>query len=74
MELKDNFAANLEALRGRWGYSQADMAQEIGISQPHYSRLAAGGTDLRLSSVTKYAIALQQDPLKMLRGKTRRKG
>jgi hypothetical protein len=43
------------------GLSQADVARTMGTSQPAVARLEAGATDVRLSTITRYADAIGQD-------------
>ncbi|MCL2877080.1 MAG: helix-turn-helix domain-containing protein [Betaproteobacteria bacterium] len=56
--------ANLEgkslvrAWREYKGFSQADMAERMGISRPAYSQLEAKGANLRTTTVHRLAAAL----------------
>ena len=57
-------AANMEdkslvrAWREYKGFSQADMAERMGISRPAYARLEAKGANLRATTVHRLAAAL----------------
>jgi transcriptional regulator with XRE-family HTH domain len=48
----------LVAERRAAGLSQADVARAMGTSQPAVARLEAGATDVRLSTVGRYADAV----------------
>jgi len=58
-------AANLEdkSLARAWreykGFSQADMAERMGISRPAYAQLEAKGANLRTTTVHRLAAALE---------------
>ncbi len=51
----------LVAERRSAGLSQADVARAMGTSQPAVARLEAGATDVRLSTVGRYADAVGHD-------------
>lgn len=47
------------ARRRKWLYlSQSDVAEKMGTSQSAIARLEAGGTDVRVSTLVRYAEAL----------------
>lgn len=50
--------ASLAARRRELGLSQAEIAERMGTSQPAVARLESGSTNARLSTVTRYAKAL----------------
>jgi predicted transcriptional regulator len=61
----DSFADDASALierlidqRQRLGLSQAEVAARMGTSQPAVARLEAGRSDTRLSTLERYASAL----------------
>ncbi|HET6212382.1 MAG TPA: helix-turn-helix transcriptional regulator, partial [Micromonosporaceae bacterium] len=47
--------AELVAQRHAAGLSQTDVADRMGTSQPAVARLEAGGVDVRLSTLERYA-------------------
>ena len=51
----------LVAARQARGLSQADVAGLMGTSQPAVARLESGTTDIRLSTLTRYADAVGHD-------------
>lgn len=51
----------LVGLRRERGFSQADVAERLGTSQPVISRLEAGGRDPRLSTLERYARVVGAD-------------
>jgi DNA-binding XRE family transcriptional regulator len=48
----------LAALRLQHGWSQAELARQVGTSQSYIGRLETGGIDPQLSTVRKIALAL----------------
>ena len=48
----------LAALRLQRGWSQAELARQVGTSQSYIGRLETGGIDPQLSTVRKIALAL----------------
>jgi predicted transcriptional regulator len=50
--------ASLVAERHAAGLSQAEVAARMGTSQPAVARLEAGGMDVRLSTLERYAAAV----------------
>jgi transcriptional regulator with XRE-family HTH domain len=53
--------AELVAARQRSGLSQAEVAGRMGTSQPAVARLEAGDTDVRLSTLERYAAAVGRE-------------
>lgn len=51
----------LTALRRAGGRSQAELARLMGTSQPAVARLEAGAADARLSTLARYAAALDHE-------------
>jgi transcriptional regulator with XRE-family HTH domain len=51
----------LSALRRRKGLSQTEVAARMGTSQSALARLEGGQADLRLSTLARYAAALDSD-------------
>jgi predicted transcriptional regulator len=51
-------AGDLVALRGRLGLSQTEVAARMGTSQSAVARLESGDADVRLSTLERYAAAL----------------
>jgi predicted transcriptional regulator len=51
-------ADDLVALRGRVGLSQTEVAARMGTSQSAVARLESGDADVRLSTLERYAAAL----------------
>ena len=51
-------AQELIALRRRLGLSQTEVAARMGTSQSAVARLESAGADLRLSTLERYAAAL----------------
>lgn len=49
---------SLAALRLQHGWSQAELARQVGTSQSYIGRLETGGIDPQLSTVRKIALAL----------------
>jgi transcriptional regulator with XRE-family HTH domain len=54
----DELVERLVRRRIELGLSQRAVAARMGTSQPAVARLEAGGTDLRLSTLARYAAAL----------------
>jgi predicted transcriptional regulator len=50
--------ADLVAERHRSGLSQSEVASRMGTSQPAVARIEAGGVDVRLSTLERYAAAV----------------
>ena len=50
--------ASLAALRLQHGWSQAELARQVGTSQSYIGRLEKGGIDPQLSTVRKIALVL----------------
>lgn len=50
--------ASLAALRLQHGWSQAELARQVGTSQSYIGRLETGGIDPQLSTVRKIALVL----------------
>lgn len=50
--------ASLAALRLQHGWSQAELARQVGTSQSYIGRLEAGLVDPQLSTIRKIALAL----------------
>lgn len=50
--------ASLAALRLQHGWSQAELARQVGTSQSYIGRLETGGIDPQLSTVRKLALVL----------------
>ncbi len=55
---RQELLAELVAERRRTGLSQAELASRMGTSQPAVARLEAGGVDVRLSTLERYAAAV----------------
>ena len=53
--------ADLVELRRRKGLSQTEVAERMGTSQSALARVESGRSDLRLSTVARYAEALDVD-------------
>jgi ribosome-binding protein aMBF1 (putative translation factor) len=53
--------ADLVELRRRRGLSQTEIATRMGTSQSALARMESGRSDLRLSTVARYAEALEVD-------------
>lgn len=51
----------LSELRRRRGLSQTDVAARMGTSQSALARLESGQTDVRVSTLARYAAALDAD-------------
>jgi hypothetical protein len=51
----------LVAERQATGLSQSEVAERMGTSQPAVARLESGTTDVRLSTLSRYADALGRD-------------
>lgn len=54
-------SAQLSARRLALGLSQTEVAARMGTSQSAVARLEAGSSDLRLSTLERYAAALDQE-------------
>lgn len=54
----DELIGRLTERRVRLGLSQADVASRMGTSQPAVARLESGRSDTRLSTLARYAQAL----------------
>jgi transcriptional regulator with XRE-family HTH domain len=54
----ERLLGDLVGLRDRRGLTQQQVADRMGISQPAIARLEAGGRDLRMSTVRRYALAV----------------
>ena len=50
--------SSLAALRLQHGWSQAELARQVGTSQSYIGRLETGGIDPQLSTVRKIALVL----------------
>jgi transcriptional regulator with XRE-family HTH domain len=61
------------ALRLKRGWSQKQLAGELGTSQPHVARIEAGTEDLRLSTIVKLAGVLGVQPYEIVQGLTSRR-
>ena len=57
-ERRRDVVADLVAQRQRLGLSQSEVASRMGTSQPAVARLEAGGVDVRLSTLERYAAAV----------------
>ena len=55
---RQGLLADLIERRHRAGLSQAELARRMGTSQPAVARLEAGGVDVRLSTLERYAAAV----------------
>ena len=55
-----SLAAALSAKRVELGLSQTEVAARMGTSQSAVARLESGGSDLRLSTLERYAAAIGQ--------------
>jgi transcriptional regulator with XRE-family HTH domain len=55
-----NLAAELSARRLGLGLSQTEVAARMGTSQSAVARLESGSADVRLSTLERYAAALDQ--------------
>jgi len=55
---REALLADLVEQRRAAGLSQADVADRMGTSQPAVARLEAGGVDVRLSTLQRYAAAV----------------
>jgi predicted transcriptional regulator len=54
-ERRRELVAELVARRHATGLSQSDVADRMGTSQPAVARLEAGASDVRLSTLERYA-------------------
>ncbi|WEV58637.1 helix-turn-helix transcriptional regulator [Bifidobacterium sp. ESL0728] len=54
----DGLIENLQRIRKEWHLSQADIAFDLGITQPAISALESGNADPRLGTVGRYANAM----------------
>ncbi len=54
----DDVVAELVARRHALGLSQGEVAARMGTSQPAVARFEAGGVDARLSTLQRYAAAV----------------
>lgn len=57
----DALIADLVELRRQRGLSQTDIAERMGTSQSALARVESGRSDLRMSTVARYAEALDVD-------------
>lgn len=57
----DELIRQLVALRQIRGLSQTEVAARMGTSQSALARLESGRTDVRLSTLTRFADALEAD-------------
>lgn len=57
----DELIRQLVALRRIRGLSQTEVAARMGTSQSALARLESGRTDVRLSTLTRFAHALEAD-------------
>ncbi len=57
-------------LRLKRGWSQKQLASELGTSQPHVARIEAGTEDLRLSTIIKLSSVLGVQPHEIVQGLT----
>jgi len=57
-ERRRALAGDLVELRGRLGLSQTEVAARMGTSQSAVARLESGDADVRLSTLERYAAAL----------------
>jgi transcriptional regulator with XRE-family HTH domain len=55
-----NLAADLTSRRVLLGLSQTEVAARMGTSQSAVARLESGSADIRLSTLERYAAALDQ--------------
>ncbi|MGH9186670.1 MAG: helix-turn-helix domain-containing protein [Acidimicrobiales bacterium] len=60
-ERRQRVVTDLVTARRRQGLSQAEVAARMGTSQPAVARLEAGDTDVRLSTIDRYAAAVGQE-------------
>ncbi|MCL4367704.1 MAG: helix-turn-helix domain-containing protein [Actinobacteria bacterium] len=51
----------LALLRGQLGLSQTEVAARMGTSQPVVARIESGTVDVKLSTLEKYAAALNRE-------------
>jgi len=58
---RQSLAAELTSLRVRLGLSQTEVAARMGTSQSAVARLESGSADLRLSTLERYAAAVDQE-------------
>ena len=59
LESSANDLGHMLARRRKWLHlSQSDVAKKMGTSQSAIARLEAGGTDVRVSTLVRYAEAL----------------
>jgi DNA-binding XRE family transcriptional regulator len=72
--LKANEEINLSILRLRAGLSQHTLAEKIGNSQPSYSKIEAGRTDIMLSTFEKLVefLGVSRDELSLAIKNTQR--
>jgi transcriptional regulator with XRE-family HTH domain len=64
-ELHRALVANLKALRRRWGYSQADLAERSGLSVGYVGELEIGGKWPSADKIESLAEALRVKPYQL---------
>lgn len=52
----DRLVRQLAELRRQRGFTQAEVAQTMGTTQPYIARLEAGRSDPRVSTLLRYAL------------------
>lgn len=68
MEYRDQFAANLRALRGEREMSQEALGDACGLHRTEISLLERAGRDPRLFTIVRLARALKVAPADLLEG------
>jgi len=66
VELHKRFLANLKSRRRELGYTQAKVAELLGIEQPSYAAIESGRRNPGLDVVDKVASVLDCDPAELL--------
>ena len=66
MKLAETFAANVKRHREKLGISRGALAARLGIHRADVGRVERGNRDAKLSTVVKYAEALQVAPSLLL--------
>jgi len=64
----DDFNIRLRELRAARGLTQEQVAEAVGTSQSHYSKIELGLVSPTIRTVQKIAAALGVDPMELLRG------
>jgi transcriptional regulator with XRE-family HTH domain len=67
MDLREVFAANLRRLRHAKGLSQDDLAYEAEVSRSYLSQLEKGAFYASLRILERLAVALDVEPVELLR-------